>query len=157
MRHQKEMTTCDNCGAQFNTADQYRNWCTPRCKEIMENRRKKKDGIPIQAKSVRLKRGEKISLLMDDDDIQTARVKNAATEGYRNYYWLLPYVKRLNTFFISDIKKTLDKDDIYFNRADIVKAVKYWIAQEVIAKSKFNFVTAGGSPVNKYIYVKDPV
>lgn len=74
-----------------------------------------------------------------------------------NYYWILPYAKRLKLFFISDIEAALKKDEIYFSGARILQGIEYWINLGSIKALPTNYVHAfGGRSVKKYVYVKDP-
>ena len=74
-----------------------------------------------------------------------------------NYYWILPYAKKRGTFFASDIKNDMEKNDIYFNIAIIRSAIDWWIQGNCIKvlDTKY-FIRSGSQQVNKYVYVKDP-
>lgn len=72
-----------------------------------------------------------------------------------NYYWILPYAKRLKTFFASDIQEELKKDDIYFHIGTITRALQYWISSgEIKILSTKYFSHSGYQKINKYIYVE---
>lgn len=74
-----------------------------------------------------------------------------------NYYWILPYVKKHSTFFVSDIESDMKKDDIYFNKTIVRHAIEFWIDEGCIKvlDTKY-FVRSGTQQVKKYIYIKDP-
>ena len=72
-----------------------------------------------------------------------------------NYYWILPYIKKLKVFFASDVNQALEKDDIYFSVANIVVAIEYWMREGCIEVLPHQYVS-NGHPVKKYVYAKDP-
>ncbi len=148
MRQQKEMISCNNCGKQLNTANQFRDWCSLKCKEILEKRQKDSKKAPKR------KRNAKESIFSEEDT--RPHEEQQREISHRNYYWVLPYMKRLKLFFISDIEQALKKDDIYFSKSDISKAIKYWIDSGCVEISPTHYVHPGEPGVKKYIYVKDP-
>ena len=82
---------------------------------------------------------------------------NRRDVGHQDYYWILPYVKRLKLFFVSDLEQAFKKDDFYFTNARLLQGIQYWINNGCIKVLPTNYVQAfGGKSVNKYVYVKDP-
>lgn len=77
--------------------------------------------------------------------------------SYQNYYFILPYAKKFGTFFASDIKEILEKNDIYFSVAAIRWAIKYWIAEGCIKVLPTKYYADNKTTqIKKYIYIKDP-
>ena len=72
-----------------------------------------------------------------------------------NYYWLLRYAKRLETFHCSDVKKALEKDEIYFSTKVVLKAIEFWIQEGAIKTLGWSTVEGTNNQVKKYGFVKE--
>jgi len=67
------------------------------------------------------------------------------------YYFLLPYFKRLKTFFVSDILVALEKDDLFFNRGIVRAGIEFYVKEGSVIVSDSKFFN-GGTSVKKYIW-----
>lgn len=73
-----------------------------------------------------------------------------------NYYWILPYAKKLGKFFAADIQDEMKKDELYFPVGTIVRAIQYWIDKgKIIIFDTPCYTHSGTQKLHKYGYVED--